>query len=1080
MTSVLEIISDKPKTKSLKGGRKGSYVRDLDYVQENQKLIPDAKMRLPLRLASLLVVDHHVRKTGKETHWKQRRRSPSHRYSSLVSTFTHFRLMSKPILGPLTPTVTPPSQGLPQPAVSSRSVGFQKSRWKAFKTAISIGTGYASKPPEWSGSTLDFSDSSGNNDALGDEEDAVLDSDDLAWISGKDGGDNLALILVERSHSATSQASPNHTSSHEKLPNYHVEPGPKTNVSDIADLYRLKGYEESLDGTHSRITWLWYRTVPWLRRSFRRYCYPEFNDPQVEAVYADRLYESQKFLAFVCSAYLVLSWIIAITLLPENPYVSDIVFFYGIAPAFTVPLPVMIFFNIPKRFHHFYQVYLLLSIWCWSAYLIAFFHLCDYYAGVDSLFTCGGRDMLNLFYYMIALPVIALFGMGQDRIYATISPLAMVITPTVLFYPKKAAWARFALEHLFLQALVLYIHWRREILERNVYYVNKKVKDTLIALHQTRLHQSRIEAARARSTSYIFHEVRQPLSAAFLAYQNLAASTSIRQDQKFEWDTLRIKLMSMSKLLNDVLDHANPLITKRKRMDAGKFEIVSRPFAFHSIIRQTIFGSQMAADMKNQELIMDLDKNIDRVARIGMYHAQQKSSEEIQKLLATSPDVDGVLTGDETRLSQVLNNLISNSSKFTPAQGKIRINTHLISPRSPRTSTSSSSAVSPRMPPRTSSHQLLTPPANRSAGPSLSGYHPPPAEGSVDGSATGRWEDDPDRVVVRIEVIDTGCGISPSDVKERRLFSPYAQAGVGRFQGGSGSGLGLSLVRRIVKLMGGRMGVESVPAAGTTFWVELPLRIAHGQISSPMEAMLVAPSILSLPIGSETVTPGSGKTTNPASPTILTTPPLVSSPMGSYTSAHPGGRSTASQSDATGSVPSATGMGLSVLVVDDDPIIRGLLQRLLRRLGCEVEGAENGQVALRRLGISDSTEGDVVSPASSTGVDEYIPLKSPPLSSEPGSTGSRFTYDVVFLDNQMPKMTGPEVAAMLRKQGRNDYLVGLSGDSATVDQQRFRQAGVDEFLSKPVIESQVKKVLQIARDRRNSKDPPATYDPQPP
>lgn len=132
---------------------------------------------------------------------------------------------------------------------------------------------------------------------------------------------------------------------------------------------------------------------------------------------------------------------------------------------------------------------------------------------------------------MIALPVIALFGMGQQRIYATIAPLIMIITPTILFYPHKTAWVRcmsgsclslspfhlvflVALEHLFLQALILYIHWRREILERNVYYVNKKVRDTLIALHQTRLHQSRIEAARARSTSYIFHEVRQPLSAA--------------------------------------------------------------------------------------------------------------------------------------------------------------------------------------------------------------------------------------------------------------------------------------------------------------------------------------------------------------------------------------------------------------------------------------------------------------------------------------------------------------------------------------------------------------------------------------
>ena len=78
------------------------------------------------------------------------------------------------------------------------------------------------------------------------------------------------------------------------------------------------------------------------------------------------------------------------------------------------------------------------------------------------------------------------------------------------------------------------------------------------------------------------------------------------------------------------------------------------------------------------------------------------------------------------------------------------------------------------------------------------------------GLGAGKWDEDPERLVVRIEVIDNGCGISPADVKKRHLFSPYAQAGVGRFQGGSGSGLGLSLVRRIVKLMNGRMGVESV------------------------------------------------------------------------------------------------------------------------------------------------------------------------------------------------------------------------------------------------------------------------------
>lgn len=85
----------------------------------------------------------------------------------------------------------------------------------------------------------------------------------------------------------------------------------------------------------------------------------------------------------------------------------------------------------------------------------------------------------------------------------------------------------------------------------------------------------------------------------------------------------------------------------------------------------------MAADMKSQDLIVELDKveyntkmtqitlttdpfskNIDRVSRIGMYAAQRKSGDEIQKLLNEHPDEYGIITGDETRLSQVLNNLI--------------------------------------------------------------------------------------------------------------------------------------------------------------------------------------------------------------------------------------------------------------------------------------------------------------------------------------------------------------------------------------------------------------------------------------
>ncbi|KAG8815334.1 hypothetical protein FRC17_000741, partial [Serendipita sp. 399] len=793
-----------------------------------------------------------------------------------------------------------------------------QSRWKSFKDAIKKGTGYSTKPMEWSSSLLNLSDHENSAD---DDPDAILDDEDLTWLSGQNGEDPLALILVDREPSTASQTSPNFTSSQENVTRqYGLNSANKTDVPND-QTYRLKTYElsvqDSQHGAINPITWIRYRAFPWLKRAVLRYLYPVFSDPVVEDRYSERVYNSQKFLAFVCSIYLLISWIIALTLL-RKVELSDIIFFWALAPALTAPLPFMIFYDVPRRFPRFYQLFLVLSVWSWSAYLISFMELCRYYGGGKPVFSCNSRDFMNLFYYMVALPVIALFGMGQERLYATIAPIIMIITPSVLFIPRKNPWIRYALEHIFLQALLLYIHWKREILERSVYYANKKVKDTLIALHHTRLHQSRVEAARARSTSYIFHEVRQPLNAAFLAYQNLAASITIKQEHLFEWDTLRIKLISMSKLLNDVLD--------QKRMDAGKFEIVSRPFAFHQVVRQTIFGCRMAMDQKQQEMIIDLDQNIDIAARTASYQAKGKSEDETHRAMAAFPAEDGIVSGDETRLTQVLTNLVNNATKFTPDHGKIRIKTQLLSPVPLRPVAGPSSS---RI--RTHSRLLSAPTDGRSQSSSGTLMNGP-----------SKWDDDTNRLVVRIEVSDTGCGISPSDVKDRALFSPYAQAGIGRLQGGSGTGLGVSLVRRIVKLMGGRMGVESLPGAGTTFWVEFPLRFTTGKESQrdPLPPPLMSSPMSSYSTGTKT---------------------RVGSAGGSLTAAPPMSPENTQQIQAPPTMPATevvsaaskpkVGVDLSVLVVDDDLALRGLLQRLLQRLGCRVETAENGKVALQKLGV---------------------------------------------------------------------------------------------------------------------------------
>lgn len=80
------------------------------------------------------------------------------------------------------------------------------------------------------------------------------------------------------------------------------------------------------------------------------------------------------------------------------------------------------------------------------------------------------------------------------------------------------------------------------------------------------------------------------------------------------------------------------------------------------------------------------------------------------------------------------------------------------------------------------------------------------------------------QVQLRLSVEDTGVGINPEDLP--LVWEPYVQFGH-RFQRQlPGAGLGLTICRQLVRLMDGRLDVESRPSAGTTFWVDLTLAVA--------------------------------------------------------------------------------------------------------------------------------------------------------------------------------------------------------------------------------------------------------------
>jgi signal transduction histidine kinase len=74
-----------------------------------------------------------------------------------------------------------------------------------------------------------------------------------------------------------------------------------------------------------------------------------------------------------------------------------------------------------------------------------------------------------------------------------------------------------------------------------------------------------------------------------------------------------------------------------------------------------------------------------------------------------------------------------------------------------------------------------------------------------------------------LSVTDTGPGISEAD--QQKIFEEFQQAAGGAAQAKGGTGLGLSIAKKIVEMHGGRIGVESPPGKGSTFWFTLPIRV---------------------------------------------------------------------------------------------------------------------------------------------------------------------------------------------------------------------------------------------------------------
>ena len=224
------------------------------------------------------------------------------------------------------------------------------------------------------------------------------------------------------------------------------------------------------------------------------------------------------------------------------------------------------------------------------------------------------------------------------------------------------------------------------------------------------------------------HEIRTPLNG-IIPMLDLLIGARLAPDQHDIVRTAYTSARQMLRIVDDILDYS--------KLEANKLQLESTGFNLREALDSIIHLMEKPAEAKGLRLQLQID-----------------------------PSVRLAVRGDPVRLRQILSNLISNALKFTE-RGSISL--HVIRRGETR-----------------NQHEL------------------------------------------RFEVRDTGIGIAAANVQ--RLFQPFSQADNSTTRLYGGTGLGLVICKRIVDLMGGTIGVDSQPGRGSTFWFDIPLLKAVGDI----------------------------------------------------------------------------------------------------------------------------------------------------------------------------------------------------------------------------------------------------------
>ncbi|KAF5482590.1 hypothetical protein F2P56_003148 [Juglans regia] len=311
-----------------------------------------------------------------------------------------------------------------------------------------------------------------------------------------------------------------------------------------------------------------------------------------------------------------------------------------------------------------------------------------------------------------------------------------------------------------------------------------KVEDDYRKMEELKVRAEAADVAKSQFLATVSHEIRTPMNGV-LGMLQMLMDTELNATQLDYAQTAHNSGKDLISLINEVLDRA--------KIESGRLELEAVPFDLRSVL--------------------------DNVLSLFSGKSNEKG---IELAVYVSNQVPEVIIGDPGRFRQIITNLVGNSIKFTRDQGHIFVSVHLEDEVRGTPDSMDEVLRQGLCSVQDNSDKTYN---------SLSGYRVVDRQKSWDHfkklSSRNPMEE-PEVIRLLVTVEDTGVGI-PLDAQSR-IFTPFMQADSSTSRTHGGTGIGLSICKCLVDLMGGEIGFVSEPGIGSTFSFAGPFR--RGETSS--------------------------------------------------------------------------------------------------------------------------------------------------------------------------------------------------------------------------------------------------------